>query len=58
MERLFELGLRAGLCRADGWEARFGFFVEHGLLEAVPHPRQVKAATLEMLPFAFNTRTE
>jgi hypothetical protein len=54
MERLFELGLRAGLCRADGWEARFGFFVEHGLLEAVPHPRQVRAATLEMLPFAFN----
>jgi hypothetical protein len=54
MERVFELGLKVGLCRADGWEPRFAFFAAQGLLEAVPHPAQVKAATLEMLPFAFN----
>lgn len=54
MERVFELGLKVGLCRDNGWEPRFEFFVAQGLLEAVPHPAQVKAATLEMLPFAFN----
>lgn len=54
MERVFELGVKAGICQASGWEPRFAFFVAQGLLEAVPHPSQVKAATLEMLPFAFN----
>jgi|GEM_PF-4164852 len=54
MERVFELGVKVGLFQASGWEARFEFFVAQGLLAAVPHPGQVKAATLEMLPFAFN----
>jgi hypothetical protein len=54
MERLFELGQRLDLWRADGWEARFEFFVAHGILDAVPHPRQVMLATIEMMPFAFN----
>jgi hypothetical protein len=36
------------------WSARFEFFVSHGLLEAVPGPREVRAATIEMIPFAAN----
>lgn len=36
------------------WRARFQFFVERGLLEAVPHPRQLRAGTLQMLSFAAN----
>jgi hypothetical protein len=54
VERWFELGRRAGLWSDDGWEDRFGFFVAHGLLDAVPRPWQVTKATVEMLPFAFN----
>ncbi len=37
-----------------GWEPRFEFFVTQGLLRAVPTAKQVFAATVEMLPFAFN----
>ena len=54
MKQWLELGRRVGLWKDHGWEARFEFFVAHGLLEAVPEPWQVTAATIEMLPFAFN----
>jgi hypothetical protein len=54
MKQWLELGRRAGLWKDHGWEARFEFFVRHGLLAAVPEPWQVTAATIEMLPFAFN----
>ncbi|MDY7225588.1 hypothetical protein [Hyalangium rubrum] len=48
------LGRKVGLWPGHGWQARFEFFVTHGLLESVPHPRQIETATVEMMPFAFN----
>ena len=36
------------------WAPRFGFFVDAGRLERIPRARQVRRATIEMLPFAAN----